>query len=67
MSIDPLAMPELLTITEVAKVLRISVVGVRRLQSARRIPFHKVGGSVRFNKADVITYLSRHRVEEIDA
>jgi len=39
---------ELLTITEVAEMLKISVPSVRRLQHQRQIPFYKVGGSVRF-------------------
>ncbi len=54
---------ELLTIPEVAEVLRISVAGVRRLQQGRHIPFHKVGGSVRFAKEDLVSYLAKHRIE----
>jgi excisionase family DNA binding protein len=57
---------ELLTIAEAAKLLTISVSGVRRLQQARRLSFIKVGGSVRFSKTDVISYLERRRVESID-
>jgi len=56
---------ELLTITEVAEVLRISVSGVRRLQAARRLPFVKVGGSVRFIKNDIVSYLKERRVESL--
>lgn len=58
--------PELLTIQEVARLLRISVAGVRRLQSARHLPFLKIGGSVRFDKSDVVAYLAGQRVEAID-
>lgn len=57
---------ELLTIAETAKLLRISEVSVRRLQQGRHLPFIKVGGRVRFAKADIIGYLSRHRVESIE-
>jgi len=56
---------ELLTIAEMAKLLRISVSGVRRLQQGRHIPFHKVGGTVRFAKSDIASYLARNRVEAI--
>jgi len=42
--------------------LTISVSGVRRLQQARRIPFFKVGGSLRFAKDDLASYLARQRV-----
>jgi excisionase family DNA binding protein len=57
---------ELLTIAEVAELLKVSVSGVRRLQQARQLPFIKVGGSVRFSKSDIISYLEKRRVESID-
>jgi excisionase family DNA binding protein len=63
MSSDPNSTIELLTITEVAEVLKISATGVRRLQQARQLPFIKVGGSVRFSKRDIIVYLEKQRVE----
>jgi excisionase family DNA binding protein len=56
---------ELLTIPEVAKILRISPTGVRRLQAARHIPFVKVGGSIRFLREDIQSYVARQRVEAI--
>jgi excisionase family DNA binding protein len=61
-SLDPM---ELLTIKEVAQMLRISIPGVRRLQTARHIPFFKIGGSVRFSKSDIVAYLERSRIEAI--
>ncbi|MEY9604279.1 excisionase family DNA binding protein [Bradyrhizobium japonicum] len=57
---------ELLTTAEVAELLRISTSSVRRLQQRRRISFLKVGGSIRFAKHDVISYLARQRTETID-
>mgnify|MGYP001566944943 FL=1 len=62
-SIRPL--PSLLTLTEVARFLRISLSGVRRLQQQRRIPFIKIGGSVRFAESDILSYVERQRVEPI--
>lgn len=56
---------ELLTIDEVAVLLKISVPTIRRLQQQRQIPFLKVGGSVRFSKKDLVSYLERSRVEVI--
>lgn len=53
---------ELLTIREVAEFLKISVTGVRRLQQGRAIPFIKVGGSIRFAKSDISSYLVAQRV-----
>lgn len=58
---------ELLTIADVAELLKISKAGVRRLQHGRHIPFHKVGGSVRFTKSDIMSYLRKNRVESIDS
>lgn len=58
--------PTLLTIIEVAKFLKISPTGVRRLQQQRLIPFLKVGGSVRFLKEDIVSYLKKRRVKAIE-
>ena len=59
------AQAPLLTAAEVAELLNISLASVRRLQSDRHIPFFKVGGSVRFSRADIIAYLEQQRVEAI--
>jgi excisionase family DNA binding protein len=56
---------ELLTIQEVAELLRVSASSVRRLQQGRHLPFIKVGGSVRFAKDDVLDFLKKQRVEAI--
>ena len=61
---DPLI--DLRTIPEVARLLKISIPGVRRLQQGRHIPFHKVGGSVRFAIRDILDYLQKHRVIAIE-
>jgi excisionase family DNA binding protein len=53
---------ELLTIPEVARLLRISVPSVRRLQQQRLIPFFKVGGRIRFARSDLVAYLHKRRV-----
>ena len=65
MSVDSIPTPELLTIAEVAALFKISKPGVRRLQQQRRIPFVKIGGSVRFIKDDLVSYVKRERVESI--
>lgn len=53
---------ELLTAPEAAAFLTISVSSMRSLQHARRVPFFKVGGSIRFAKTDLLAYLARQRV-----
>lgn len=65
MSIDADPLLGLLTISDVAKILNVSVSTVRRLQQNRKIPFLKVGGSVRFVGSDVAAYLERQRVSSI--
>jgi excisionase family DNA binding protein len=57
---------ELLTIAEVATLFKVSLTSVRRLQQGRHIPFTKVGGSVRFAKADIMSYLAKRRVGSIE-
>jgi excisionase family DNA binding protein len=66
MSVDSTPAIALLTIAEVADLMNVSVTTVRRLQHARRLPFIKVGGSVRFSKPDIVAYLHKHRVDSID-
>jgi excisionase family DNA binding protein len=66
MSIDAARLSELLTIREVAAILKISIPSVRRLQQRRQIPFVKVGGCVRFTRTDIAVYLDRRRVGAID-
>ncbi len=61
--IQPAGSSELLTITQAARVLAISASGMRRAQQARRIPFYRVGRSIRFARADLARYLSENRIE----
>ena len=65
MPINPDAVIELFTVPEVADMLRVCDETVRRLQQGRRIPFHKVGGRVRFLKSDIVEYIDKQRVEKI--
>jgi excisionase family DNA binding protein len=66
MSIEATPASDLLTVPEVAAFLKISVPSVRRLQQRRQIPFVKVGGCVRFTRADIASYLDKRRVRAID-
>jgi excisionase family DNA binding protein len=56
---------EFLTPNELASLLKISKVGVYRLIERRQIPFHRIRGSLRFDKNDVLSYLQQNRVEPI--
>ena len=65
MNIDSNTINNLLTPADVAKFLKISKVGVYRLTDKRLIRFYKIGGSLRFAKADIIEYLKDNKVESI--
>jgi excisionase family DNA binding protein len=67
MSIDCDPSIDLLTIREAANLLRLSVSGVRRLQRQRRIPFVKLGGSIRFDRRDLANLVNKNRVQTIGA
>ena len=56
---------ELLTPDELASILKISKNGVYRLVEKRRIPFHKITRSVRFDRKDVESFLERNRIEAV--
>lgn len=66
MSTDPDFKMRLLTIAEVAELLRVSVPSVRRLQQQRLLPFIKVRGSIRFALSDLVAYLESKRVKSVD-
>jgi excisionase family DNA binding protein len=59
-------MENLLTMEEVAQRLHTTPRHVRRLVSARRIAYRKLGRYVRFHPADVDEYIAANRVE-VDA
>jgi excisionase family DNA binding protein len=50
---------------ELAELLAISKPTVYRLVGKRQLPFHKIGGVLRFKKADIDKYLETGRVEPI--
>ena len=56
---------ELLTPKELAIMLKISKAGVYRLVEKRRIPFHNVTRSVRFDKKDILSFLQQNRIDVI--
>lgn len=65
MAIESNSGTDLMTVAEVAQLLRVSTMSVRRLQYQRRLPFLKIGGSVRFLKRDVLSYIGKQRIDSI--
>ena len=58
-------MNRLLTVEEVATLLRLSPRGVYNLVAARRIPHIKVGTRVRFKVEQVEEWLAEKTVDEV--
>lgn len=56
-------MGELVTMADAAAYLCVSKRTVRRLIDRRLMPFFKVSGSIRLDKADLEQYLKRVRVQ----
>jgi excisionase family DNA binding protein len=59
----PIPSAPLIDIDQVAARLGVTPRFVRRLVDERRIPFHKIGKFVRFDPADIDSYIVRGRVE----
>lgn len=57
--------PQLLTIEEASKLLRLAKKTVYGYVCARKIPFVKIGGSVRFEEAKLAEWLKQHSVEPV--
>ena len=55
-----------LTPEDLASLLSISRPTVYRLIERRQIPFYKIGGSLRFKKDEVLTYLEKSRFESFE-
>lgn len=56
---------KLISPNELAEILNISVVSVRRLVDKRGVPFYKIGGSLRFKMVDIEQYLEEVKFEPI--
>jgi excisionase family DNA binding protein len=53
--------PHLLTIDQLAEQLGITTRHVRRLVAERRVPYLKVGGLVRFDPAEIRSWIDANR------
>lgn len=64
--LPPNAPLELLTVEEVAQLLRMPRKSVYHLVSLRRIPVVRLGRALRFQRADVIALIERNRVPSLE-
>ena len=51
-----------MTVDEVAEILQITVSTVRTWVSEKKIPYHKIGGRVRFTEGDLKAFEVQTRV-----
>ncbi len=55
--------PALYNYAESAKLLRLSVFTLRRWNSEKRIPHHKIGGRVLFSQENIIEIINRSDIK----
>jgi excisionase family DNA binding protein len=58
------AVPQLLTIDQLAERLGVSIRHIRRLIAERRVPYLKVGWFIRFDPAEIAAWLDGARHPE---
>ena len=64
---DAIASPELLTVIETAKLLRISQGTVRAWVLYKKIPYVKCGSRVLFKRTDLDNFIGRNTVQPVRA
>ena len=55
------SIPQLMTLAEVARALRLSEKTVRRMVARRRMPCVRIGRSLRFDEADVSRFVAARK------
>ncbi|KIP92513.1 excisionase [Pseudomonas fluorescens] len=58
---------EILTIKQVADYLKVTERTIYRLAAAKKIPAFKVGGTWRFSRADIDSWIKLQSLEGLDA
>jgi len=58
---------EILTIKQVADYLKVTERTIYRLAAAKKIPAFKVGGTWRFSRADIDSWIKLQSMEGLDA
>ena len=57
---------EILTIRQVADYLKVTARTIYRIAAAKQIPAFKVGGSWRFSRADIDSWIKRQSMEGLE-
>lgn len=62
----PKPVADILTITEVAEYLKVAERTLYRLAAAKKIPAFKVGGTWRFSRADIDSWIKQQSADGVD-
>lgn len=62
---EPTDLGTLLTIADVAELLKVSTGSVRRWQQTRKIPFLRIGRGIRFTRRDITAFSEQDRTNRI--
>ena len=63
-SFDPII--KMLDKKDLMRLFKVSKSTIERMVRSRQIPFYKIGGTIRFNQDEVVSFMQRNRVETID-
>lgn len=57
---------KMMTLPELAELLRVSPTTIYRMTEGRKIRFYKIKGSIRFREDDVVDYMNNNCYEPIN-
>ncbi len=63
-SFDPII--KMLDKKDLMRLFKVSKSTIERMVRSRQIPFYKIGGTIRFNQDEIVSFMQRNRVETID-
>ena len=62
-SFDPII--KMLDKKDLMRLFKVSKSTIERIVRSRQIPFYKIGGTIRFNQDEIVSFMQRNRVETI--
>jgi len=58
---------EYLTVNQVARMIQLSVVTIRRYTAKKEIPFHKINRNVRYKKDEIEEWVEKQEAAKVEA
>lgn len=53
---------DLLTVSEIADLLRLSRVSIYRMIDSKKLPCYKLSGSLRFDRSDILEFIKNNKI-----